>query len=91
MKSTTVNSTTTNTTGSNVESSAQDDRIYKIMTLENNLTCLLISDPTTDKASAAMDVRVGHLSDPPDIPGLAHFTEHMLFMGTDKYPNENPE
>jgi len=85
----TMETTAANITCCDVESSAQDDRIYKFMSLPNNLTCLLISDPTTDKASAAMDVRVGHLSDPADVPGLAHFTEHMLFMGTTKYPNEN--
>ena len=28
-------------------------------------------------------------SDPDDLPGLAHFTEHMLFLGTDKFPAEN--
>ena len=26
----------------------------------------------------------GGLCDPPDIPGLAHFCEHMLFLGTEK-------
>lgn len=26
----------------------------------------------------------GHLSDPDDFPGLAHFCEHMLFLGTEK-------
>jgi len=29
------------------------------------------------------------MSDPDDIPGLAHFCEHMLFLGTEKYPEEN--
>lgn len=29
------------------------------------------------------------MSDPKEIPGLAHFCEHMLFLGTEKYPNEN--
>jgi len=24
-----------------------------------------------------------------ELPGLAHFLEHMLFMGTEKYPEEN--
>jgi len=73
-----------------IESSPQDDREYKAIQLkENQLTVLLISDPTTDKAAAAMDVRVGHLSDPDEAPGLAHFCEHMLFMGTEKYPDEN--
>lgn len=29
------------------------------------------------------------MSDPWDIPGLAHFCEHMLFLGTEKFPSEN--
>ena len=33
---------------------------------------------------AAVDVRVGSLADPKDVNGLAHFLEHMLFMGTEK-------
>ncbi|KAJ3185740.1 Insulinase (Peptidase M16) [Gaertneriomyces sp. JEL0708] len=66
-----------------------DDRSYRILTLPNKLDVLLISDPHTDKASAALDVHVGHLSDPEDVAGLAHFLEHLLFMGTKKYPEEN--
>ena len=50
---------------------------------------LLISDSETDKSSAALDVHVGHLADPWELPGLAHFCEHMLFLGTTKYPEEN--
>lgn len=34
-------------------------------------------------------VVVGYFSDPDGIPGLAHFLEHLLFMGTEKYPSEN--
>jgi secreted Zn-dependent insulinase-like peptidase len=67
-----------------VECPAQDDRDYGTLVLDNGMQVLLISDATTDKASAALDVRVGHLSDPAEIPGLAHFLEHMLFMGTEK-------
>ena len=29
------------------------------------------------------------MGDPNDLPGLAHFCEHMLFLGTEKYPVEN--
>jgi len=29
------------------------------------------------------------MSDPSHLPGLAHFCEHMLFLGTQKYPSEN--
>lgn len=35
-----------------------------MITLSNGLTALLIEDPKTDKAAAAMSVGVGHLSDP---------------------------
>ena len=40
-------------------------------------------------AAAAMVVGVGSMFDPPEAQGLAHFLEHMLFMGTNKYPTEN--
>ena len=77
-------------TKTTIECSAQDDREYKAYILpENKLHVLLISDPNTDKSAAAMDVRVGSNSDPDNLPGLAHFCEHMLFMGTTKYPDEN--
>ena len=66
-----------------------DKREYKLIRLENGLEALLIHDPEADKASAAMDVRVGHLSDPEGLYGMAHFCEHLLFMGTKKYPREN--
>ena len=33
-----------------------------------------------------MDINAGSWWDPEDIPGLAHFLEHMLFIGTKKYP-----
>ena len=62
---------------------------YRYVVLPNQLKVTLMSDPTLDKASAALDVHVGLLSDPSDTPGLAHFLEHLLFMGTGKYPREN--
>lgn len=40
-------------------------------------------------AAAAMVVGVGSMSDPPECQGLAHFLEHLLFMGSTKYPEEN--
>lgn len=66
-----------------------DDRDYRIVELPNKLQALLIHDPTTDKSAAALDVNAGAFSDPPQLPGLAHFCEHLLFMGTEKYPSEN--
>lgn len=73
----------------NIGKSQQDNREYRGLHLENGLKVLLVSDPMTDKAAAALTVDVGHMNDPESIPGLAHFCEHMLFLGTSKYPNEN--
>lgn len=42
---------------------------------------LVISDPNATKSAAAMSVDVGAASDPDGLPGLAHFLEHMLFLG----------
>lgn len=36
-----------------------------------------------------MFVGSGSLNDPPEVQGLAHFCEHMLFLGTKKYPTTN--
>lgn len=66
-----------------------DDRAYRIVTLPNQLEVLLIHEAGTDKASAALDVNVGSFSDAEDMPGIAHAVEHLLFMGTEKYPEEN--
>jgi len=67
--------------------SQNDNRHYQIFTLENDLQVLIISDPDTDKAAASLDVFVGSSSDPDNREGLAHFLEHMLFLGTKKYPD----
>ena len=55
--------------------------------LPNGMKVLLLSDPKLNVASASMAVGVGNLSDPPGRQGLAHYLEHMLFLGTEKYPS----
>eukprot|EP01080_Neovahlkampfia_damariscottae_P000884 gene884-9795_t len=65
-----------------------DEREYEVFTLKNEMEVMLISDPKTEKASAACDVNVGYFFDPDYLPGIAHFLEHMLFLGTEKYPKE---
>ncbi|CAF3856023.1 unnamed protein product [Rotaria sp. Silwood1] len=44
---------------------------------------VLISHPNIDKAAAALDVSIGSLANPRDVPGIAHFFEHMLFIGSE--------
>lgn len=65
----------------NILKSEQDTREYRGLVLDNGLKVILISDPQTDKSAAALSVQVGYLNDPENIPGLAHFLEHMLFLG----------
>jgi insulysin len=66
-----------------------DNRDYRYVELDNKMKVILISDPESQKSAASLNVGVGSFSDPDDFPGLAHFLEHMLFMGTKKYPDEN--
>jgi len=43
-----------------------------------------------EKLSAvSLAIHVGSFQDPPSIQGLAHFAEHLIFMGSEKYPKEN--
>jgi insulysin len=66
--------------------SENDQRSYRRLTLKNDLDVLLISDPDTDKAAVALDLYMGSYQNPEHTEGLAHFLEHMLFLGTNRYP-----
>ncbi|MFW3614558.1 insulinase family protein [Billgrantia antri] len=66
--------------------SPHDSRDYRVLKLDNGLTALLVSDPEADQAAVSMNVGVGSAQDPDDLAGLAHFLEHMLFLGTEPYP-----
>lgn len=66
--------------------SPADDRQYRYLRLANGLQVVLVSDPDADKGAAALSVAVGSFDNPAARPGLAHFLEHMLFLGTEKYP-----
>jgi insulysin len=70
-------------------SSTGDDRAYRVLELSNKLKAVIVSDPNTDRAAASLEVGVGQFQDPIALPGLAHFCEHMLFLGTEKFPDEN--
>lgn len=66
--------------------SPNDSRAYQSVTLSNGLQVLLVSDPSVEKSAAALSVGVGLLWDPMEYQGMAHYLEHMLFLGTEKYP-----
>jgi protease-3 len=69
--------------------SPNDQRGYRTLKLENNIEVILVSDPTTEKSAAALNVGVGLLQDPMTQQGMAHYLEHLLFLGTEKYPDTN--
>ena len=69
--------------------SRSDDRSYGTAELANGLRVLLVSEPRAEFAAASLSVRVGSFQDPAALPGLAHFCEHMLFLGTARFPDEN--
>lgn len=71
-----------------------DKKEYRLIKLSNGLKALLIkknfdeqSSEHEENAAAALEVRVGSFDDPPQAQGLAHFLEHILFMGSQKYPS----
>jgi secreted Zn-dependent insulinase-like peptidase len=66
--------------------SPSDQRDYRYLVLDNGLKVLLISDDKAEKSAAAMDISAGAFHAPKDRAGLLHFLEHMLFLGTEKYP-----
>ncbi|MBV0932718.1 insulinase family protein [Marinobacterium weihaiense] len=63
-----------------------DTRSYRPLQLDNGLRAVLVSNPGADKAAVSLNVEVGSNANPASRPGLAHFLEHMLFLGTEKYP-----
>ncbi|MEP3590986.1 MAG: insulinase family protein, partial [Marinobacter sp.] len=66
--------------------SPNDPNSYRYLELDNGLRVILVSDAEADKAAASLNVAVGSGNDPSDREGMAHFLEHMLFLGTEKYP-----
>lgn len=71
---------------SNIAVSDFETRHFQSYELSNGLKVLLVSDTDSEQAAAALNVTVGSWSNPPEIPGLAHLLEHVLFLGTEKYP-----
>jgi insulysin len=70
-----------------IEKSRNDKREYEYIKLQNNLQCVIVTDVTDSMCGACLNVNVGSVNE--KIEGLAHFLEHMVFMGSKKYPDSN--
>lgn len=57
----------------------------RFYTLKNGLTVILSPTPKDPRIQAYVAVKAGSKTDPATNTGLAHYLEHMLFKGTDKY------
>lgn len=57
-------------------------------TLSNEIKYITINDPNLDTTSVVVTVNIGSLAEDKELKfqGLAHFLEHMLFLGSKKYP-----
>lgn len=66
-----------------------ETRIFLSGELGNGVKYVVVEDNKIDTSAVSVVVKVGSFNDPKEFQGLAHFLEHMLFMGSDKYPEEN--
>ncbi len=61
----------------------------RMYTLKNGLTVYLTVNKAEPRIYSSIAVRAGSKNDPSDATGLAHYLEHLLFKGTDKYGTLN--
>lgn len=57
----------------------------RFYTLKNGLTVILSATKKDPRIQCYVATKAGSKTDPADHTGLAHYLEHMLFKGTDKY------
>ena len=61
----------------------------RYLSLPNGINVLLVSDSDSAHSGCALSVNAGSYDEPNEVSGLAHFLEHMLFEGTEKYPSND--
>merc|ERR1719454_562023 len=61
-------------------------RKFQVATLDNGIQVVTVKDTHALQKGFAAAVEAGSFDDPVELPGLAHFCEHMLFLGTKKHP-----
>ena len=71
-----------------IKTTALQNISYEKFKLKNGLSVYVIHDPDARESAVSLSVGVGSWDNPTKWPGMAHFLEHMLFMGSGKYPDE---
>ena len=61
---------------------------YEQLILKNGIKVMLVSIPGSEKSAAALSLAAG-AQDDSSLAGLAHFTEHAVFLGSEKFSQEN--
>ncbi|KWT00314.1 MULTISPECIES: pyrroloquinoline quinone biosynthesis protein PqqF [Pseudomonas syringae group] len=56
------------------------------LTLANGLNVVLCHEPRLKRCAASLRVAAGSHDAPRAWPGLAHFLEHLFFLGTERFP-----
>lgn len=70
---------------------SNDPMQTRIYTLKNGLTVMLSPNKKEPRIAVRIAVRAGSNTDPKEHTGLAHYLEHLLFKGTDKFGSLNWE
>jgi len=65
-----------------------ETRIFETLVLDNGIKTVFVEDKLLERTIISVAVKVGSLANPKEYQGLAHFLEHMLFLGSKKYPDE---
>ena len=71
--------------GNTYVSYSNDPSNSRWYTLENGLTVILAENHENPRVQTLIGTKAGSSSDPAENTGLAHYLEHMLFKGTDRY------
>ncbi len=68
---------------------ANDPTNSRWYVLENGLTVILSVNKDQPRVQTLVATKAGSKNDPSDNTGLAHYLEHILFKGTDKYGTQD--
>ncbi|HEY6612579.1 MAG TPA: insulinase family protein [Pseudomonas sp.] len=59
---------------------------HRSLRLGNGVSAAVLHDPQATRVALAISVAAGSFHEPPQWPGLAHFLEHSLFLGSRGFP-----